>query len=435
MKTFDILRSALRNAFRSKLRTTLTVLAIVIGSFTLSLTNSIGAGINDFVRSSLASIGVDDVMTVTRTVEQQTLSSGPTEYDPNQITTGTTTGGQQSAPGMTAIALTEADLTTIAGIAGVERVEPTENVTLDYVQLGDGTRYQLTLAQFVPGMEVELAAGAQVDLDGAEPQLVIPENYVDALGFTSAADAVGQDVALALTDAAGTQVTTQAQVVGVAEPGLISAAGAVPNTALVSELYDLQQVGSPAGQEPSYASASVWFDVDAGEDATQALQDRLLDAGFTGTTLDDQLGSITSVIDAIILVLNGFAIIALIAASIGIINTLFMAVQERTREVGLMKAMGLSSAKVFALFSVEAVVIGMLGSVIGVLGAMGVGEVVSTVLADSILADLPGLTLILFEPATVAAVVLGIMAIAFLAGTLPALRAAKQDPIESLRYE
>ncbi len=159
-----------------------------------------------------------------------------------------------------------------------------------------------------------------------------------------------------------------------------------------------------------------------------------LDAGYTASTLEDQLGTITSVIDAIVLVLNGFAVIALVAAGIGIINTLFMAVQERTREVGLMKAMGLSSARVFSLFSIEAVVIGLVGSALGVLAAIGVGQVVGGISGD-LLANLPGLTLIAFEPVTVAAVVLGVMAIAFLAGTLPALRAARQDPISSLRYE
>jgi putative ABC transport system permease protein len=434
MKAQDIVRSALRNAFRSKLRTTLTVLAIVIGAFTLSLTNGIGAGINDFVRSTVASVGVDDVMTVTRTAEQQTPGSGPAEYDPHQIAGGGGPGGG-GVPGMAAVALTAEDIDAIEQIDGIERIEPAENVTLDYVQHGDGTRYQLALSQFVPGMEVELAAGEQVDMDADAPQLVIPDSYVEPLGFDDAGDAVGRSVVLALTDGSGAQVTTTVEIVGVAEPGLVSAAGAIPNGAAVSALYALQQVGVPEGQGATYASASVWFDVDAGEQVTEALKDRLSDAGFTGTTLEDQLGAITSVIDTIVLVLNGFAIIALLAASIGIINTLFMAVQERTREVGLMKAMGLSSARVFSLFSIEAVVIGFLGSVIGILLAMGVGQLVGAALSGSILADLPGLTLILFEPATVATVIIGVMAVAFLAGTLPALRAAKQDPISSLRYE
>ncbi len=435
MRAVDVVRTAFRNAFRSRLRTSLTVLAIFIGAFTLSLTNGIGAGINAFVTSTVAGVGVDDVMTVTRTTEQAALADGPARYDPDQLDPGaggTLPGGM---PGARAIALTEDDTETIAGIDGVLRVEPAQDVTVDYVQHGAGTRYQLTLSQVVPGMEVELAAGRQIDLEADQAQLVLPDGYVDPLGFADAQDAVGTDVTIAVTDTTGTQTTTGATIVGIAEPGLISGTGAIPNDALVATLHELQQAGAPEGTGATSASASVWFDADAEEEATAALKERLAAAGYTGTTLQDQLGTVTSVIDTVVLVLNGFAIIALLAASIGIINTLFMAVQERTREVGLMKAMGLSSATVFSLFSIEAVVIGFLGSALGVLGAVAVGQVAGAALSGSILADLPGLTLVLLEPLTVAGVVLGVMAIAFLAGTLPALRAARQDPISSLRYE
>jgi putative ABC transport system permease protein len=430
MKTGDIIRTAVRNSVRSKLRTTLTVLAITIGAFTLTLTNALGAGINAYVTDTVASVGVDDVMTVFHTPEdQQGLDSGPALYDPD----ATTVGGDGMLSGM--VALTGADLDAIAAVDGVLRVEPVTTVSVDYVQHADGDRFQLSLSTFRPGMHVELAAGEQVDLDAADPQIILPTSYVEPLGFADADAAVGTDVTVAVTDATGLQSSVTATVVGIAEPGIIGATGAVPNDALTTELADLAAVGLPAAMTDAHAAASVWFDPDAGTEATETLQSTLADAGFTAMTLDDQLGVITSVIDTIVLVLNGFAIIALIAASIGIINTLFMAVQERTREVGLMKAMGLSDSRVFSLFSVEAVVIGLFGSVIGVLAAMGVGSIIQSALASTVLADLPGLTLLAFEPATIAIVVVSVMVIAFLAGTLPALRAAKAHPIESLRYE
>lgn len=427
MKAVDVISSAFRNAFRSRLRTSLTVLAIFIGAFTLSLTNGLGTGINQYIDDTVASVGVEDVMTVTKASDQTATTDGPAEYDPNQIAV-------DGPPGTTITALTADDIDTIAGIDGVLRVEPVKSVATDYVQVDGGAKYQLSLAQFVPGMKVELAAGQQVDLDADDAQVVLPESYLEPLGLGTAADAVGQQVALAVTDATGTQVTTEATVVGVAEPGVISSGGAIPNDTLTQTLYDLQTTGAPASETTRYAQASVWFDAGAGEEEIQAFQDRLEAAGYTGSTLEEQLGTLTAVIDAIVLVLNGFAVIALIAAGIGIVNTLFMAVQERTREVGLMKAMGLSSPRVFALFSIEAVVIGLAGSALGVLAAIGVGQLVGSV-SGSLLADLPGLTLIAFDPVSVAVVVLSVMAIAFLAGTLPALRAARQDPISSLRYE
>lgn len=427
MKIADVVGTAFRNAFRSRLRTSLTVLAIFIGAFTLSLTNGLGTGVNRYLDDTVASVGVDDVMTVTKTNEDAPTDGGPTEYDPNQIEA-------DGPPGTTTTALTDDDIDTIADVDGVLSVDPTKSVLADYVQHDDGTKYQLAISQFVPGMEVELASGQQVDLDAADPELVLPESYVEPLGLGSDADAVGQTVTLAVTDGTGKQVTTDATVVGIAEPGVVTMSGAIPNDVLTETLYDLQTTGAPEAETARYAQASVSFDAAAGEEATTALQDRLEDAGYTGSTLEDQLGALTSVIDGIVLVLNGFAVIALIAAGIGIVNTLFMAVQERTREVGLMKAMGLSSGRVFSLFSIEAVVIGLIGSAVGVLGAIGVGQVVNSVAGD-LLVDLPGLTLVAFDPVSVATVVLGVMVIAFLAGTLPALRAARQDPISSLRYE
>ena len=149
----------------------------------------------------------------------------------------------------------------------------------------------------------------------------------------------------------------------------------------------------------------------------------------------DQIGTFQSVIDGIILVLNAFAVIALLAAGFGIINTLLMSVQERTREIGLMKAMGMSGGRIFALFSTEAVFIGFLGSAIGAGVAMLVGGIISQVLADGLLADLAGLQILTFTPGAIVTVLLLVMGIAFIAAVLPASRAARQSPIDSLRYE
>lgn len=152
-------------------------------------------------------------------------------------------------------------------------------------------------------------------------------------------------------------------------------------------------------------------------------------------TVEDQLGAVQGVINAVTWVLNGFALIALLAASFGIVNTLLMSVQERTREIGLMKALGMTSGKVFGLFSMEAVLIGVMGSVIGVGLGIGVGAGGNAALVEGPLSDVAGLTLFTVEPVSIAAIVILIIIIAFLAGTLPARRASKKNPILALRYE
>lgn len=430
MNTPDLVGTAVANTFRSKTRTILTVLAIFVGAFTLTLTSGLGTGINAYIDDTVSAVGSSDAMTVTKAGEDaRTPGAGPAEYDPDAVATG--------IPGMTVIALTPDDIDTLSEIDGVEDVHAARALSPDFIQWGDGTRLTANVGSLVPGQTTLLATGAQPDADASRFEVAIPDTYVDPLGFASAEDALGETVTIAVTDALRTQHLLEATVVGVTEESLASPMGAalLPNDALTDALFEAQSTGIPADEADRYTQATVWFSPDATDAEIEALKDRLADEGFTGTTVADQLGTITAVIDGIVLVLNAFAIIALLAASFGIVNTLLMSVQERTREIGLMKAMGMGSGRVFTLFSLEAVFLGFLGSAIGVGVAMIVGTALSGALSAGLLADLNGLTLIAFDPVSVATIILVVMGIAFLAGTLPAARAAKADPVESLRYE
>ena len=433
MRTPDLITSAIANTFRSKTRTILTILAIFVGAFTLTITNGLGTGINRYIDDTVGAIGASDVLTVTKpAADAATASDGPAEYDPDSIE-----GAQQGPPGTSATltALTPDDLTALGEIDGVLRAQATKSISVDYIQHSDGTRYVIGMGSFIPGQSIQLSEGTEPDQDSSELQVVIPESFVEPLGLDSARDAIGQTVTIAVSDAERTQHLVDATVTGISEETLTGGTNAVPNEALTDALFDAQNVGVPEDQQDRFAQASVWFDTNSSDQQITDLKDRISDAGYTSTTVADQLGTFKAVIDAIVLVLNAFAVIALLAASFGIVNTLLMSVQERTREIGLMKAMGMGSGKVFGLFSLEAIFIGFLGSAIGVGIGMLVGGAVSSALAGGLFADLAGLTLIAFDPLSVAVIILAIMGIAFLAGTLPALRAAKADPVESLRYE
>lgn len=214
------------------------------------------------------------------------------------------------------------------------------------------------------------------------------------------------------------------------------ASGAGANAAFVDVISQAQAVPGAAASWPlAVATLTEPTDGQSLSAEIDSVKAQLADNDLSGQTVADQLGVVQTVINGIIAVLSAFAVIALVAASFGIINTLMMSVQERTREIGLMKAMGLSNPRVFALFSLEAVVIGFLGSALGALVAIALGTGISAVASQALLSQLPGLTILLFEPANVVGVILGIMVIAFVSGVLPAARAARKNPIDALRYE
>ena len=430
MNIFAMARTAVRNSVRSVSRTTLTVIAIFIGAFTLTLTTAVGAGVNQYIDDTVAAIGSQGVLTVTKTVDD--VGDGPQAYDPEAVAAHGR--GEPGDPGSVE-AITPADLDELRAIEGVESAQAVLPITVDYVDTATVEPYEILVAGAAPGSETLLAAGSQLDHDADQFQIALPQSHVDALGFSGASDAIGQDVALAVTDATGAQTEVQATVVAVAEEGLASGTTATVNDALAADLYDRQTTGVPDDQADRWAQASVVFDTAATEESVTALRDDLSDAGYTSTTVEEQIGAFRTVIDVVVLILNAFAVIALLAAGFGIVNTLQMSVKERTREIGLMKAMGLSSGRVFSLFSLEAVFIGLLGSAIGAGVAIAAGTIANSVLAGNLLAGLPGLTITAFTATSVGTIILLVMGIAFLAGTIPALVAARQHPIDALRYE
>ncbi|TFD28945.1 ABC transporter permease [Cryobacterium cryoconiti] len=433
MKFIDIITSAIANSFRSKLRTGLTVVAIFIGAFTLTITSGIGTGVTSYINSQVSAIGAADVLTVSKADDAAAATDdGPAPYDPDKATAISL--GNGSRPGSTIQALTTADLDTIRATDGILSVDPSVQVTPEYIEYADSGKFELTVNAAATLTTADLAAGEQLDNESTADEILLPTNYLDTLGFSTPETAIGETVTIGITDFAGTAQQVPATVVGVQNETILGA-GAGLNQTLTDRLREVELSGTSVEAAQSYATATARFDLDATDAEITAIKDDLADQGYASQTVADQIGSFETVINVIIGVLNAFAVIALIAAGFGIINTLLMSVQERTREIGLMKAMGMNGGRVYALFSTEAVFIGFLGSALGALVAVGVGSLVSNILASTVFENLPGLQVVQFAPSSIAIIIGVVMLIAFLAGTLPARAAARQNPIDALRYE
>lgn len=432
MKNVDIIKDAAKNTGRSKVRTGLTVTAIVIGAFTLTLTNSVGTGISSYIDNQVGSLGNADVISVFKPAEEA-KSEGPTKYE---MKTPGSSQDNSTAMGLGIELLTESDIEKLEKLSNVQFVSPTIMANPDYIQGQNGEKFVFSPNPAVSVMTPDLKAGSGFTEEGSEKvsrEIIIPTSYVNALGYSSDEEIINKKVTIGVTDYALEQHNVEATVVGVQNKSLFGESVSLSEP-LTKELSEIQKTGLPE-IENSYVSAIVTMTPDLSEDGITQLKQNISDLGLKGQTIKDQLGTMQSVINGLIGVLNAFAVITLIAASFGIMNTLLMSVKERTREIGLMKAMGMPSSKIFSLFSLEAIIIGFLGSAIGVAGAMVVGTVASNILSTTILSDLEGLTISLFTFPDIATVILIVMGIAFLSGTIPAASAAKQNPIDALHYE
>jgi len=430
MKYRDIIRTANGNLRKSKLRTFLTITAVVIGAFTLTMTNGVGDGIKSYVNVQLGNVGAENSLFVAaRDQDKQTkeANNGLSEYNPDRQKVTEAVNGP---PG--SLYMTDKDVAKIQGIPGVTEVVKTYTINPDYMTTGD-KRFQTSIMQQIEGFNIDLEAGRLVNVDSAD-EITLPKSYLKPLGIPDdAQQALGKEVTFGFTSATGQTFEKTATIVGVQNASLVGSDGISASPNWVQSAYE-QQTGV-LGKEPLYVYLVARFDINASEADKAAIKERFSAAGYDALTIQDQIGVVNQILGAITMALNIFGAIALLAASFGIINTLFMAVQERTREIGLMKALGMSRGKIFFLFSLEAILIGFWGSVIGIVLANVAGRIINNIAADGFLKSFEGFELLAFPWQSTAGVIAIIVVISFLAGTLPARRASKKDPIESLRYE
>lgn len=434
MRLTDIIKRANHNLWRNRSRTILTTLAITVGSLTIMLTVGINAGVNGYIDKQVESTGGNDIIEV--------MPKGIADRMSSMMTLGATEVQEyQSNQGQSQqVSLTDRDLAGIKRLKGVKLAKLSDLLYPSYItrDRDEAKKYKLTVGPLAASsIKLDLAAGRSVRIDGSEAEAILPDRYLEPLGFSSAKQAIGQMVRVGVPHRLGGQIDeVKIRIVGVQNQSIVGFGRVFLNDAAGRLIRSAYLTGMPEALQSQHGL--IIIQVKPGYESKEKLaqiKQELTNMGYSSISEDDYISSIKLFFNAITVILTIFGVIALITASIGIVNTLLMSVQERTREIGLMKAMGLSSGRIFALFSLEAVSLGFWGGMLAAGLAVVIKQTVNPWAGRNFLSGLPGFNLIELNPLYVGAIVMIVMVVAFLAGTLPAKRATKQDPIQALRYE
>lgn len=436
MKALDIIKEANQSLLRNKLRSFLTILAIFIGSFVIILSTGINAGVNDFIDSEMNSTGGEGYLEIANKKAQEQMvemfSQDAQEYKEPQDASETD------------LYLSEDQIEKAKKIDGVKSFDAIKQASIEYVKLKDeDTKYKSNLNLLPRGdLNFSLVAGELPDSNTESYEIIINKDLADKLGYEDKLDdIIGKKLVIGvpnnlkcanpmLEKRSDCITEIEARIAGIQAPGIISMGGSRANVALWNKVNEINYDGAPKEYNKAFQATA-----DVEPEKIDQIKEEMDKIGLTAMSLEDEIGSIKTFFDAMLTVLKIFGGIALVAASIGIINTLLMSVQERTREIGLDKALGMSNGRVFANFALEAIFLGFWGSVFGIILSIIIGNVVNTVTHNTILASLPTFKLIIFRPQDLITITVIIMIIALIAGVLPARKASKKDPIDALRYE
>ena len=425
--TDSILRSS-RNLRQSRLRTALTMLAISVGAFALMLTLAAGEGARQFIDRLVTTNFNPKSIYVYKIGD---LEDNPFLRDdqPKEYQGPKATGGE---PGINTgqSLLQQSDLQALQKMDNVERVLPMLSLSVEYATAPGAKKYDAEVKSVEEGIRYETLAGT-IPAQLQEGQAILPEKLVGALGFQSSADAIGKQVTVQYSPGVeGIIAEQQYTIVAVAKKpkGLLGGAREIilPQT-VMQQVYESQH-----GHNNLTYVGAIAFAKDTSERAMGRLQFHMLAKKYNSLSAQDLAEQVTQAINIVQYIVGGFGIIALIVSVFGIVNTQFISVLERTRQIGLMKALGMSGAGVLRLFILEAVLIGLGGAAMGIFAAY-VTSIFINPLVESKL-QLGG-NLLIFAPWQVGGLVAALVIVAAIAGLLPAWKAARLHPIEALRTE
>ena len=486
MPFIDLLKLALRNLREAKLRATLTSMGVIVGVAVIVTMVSFGLGLQRNLLSRFKALDLFSEMTVfgksiavaagnlDRTSGGRRDRQGPrlpTDFTPTRI-------------------LDDAAIAEIAKLPGVAYVEPFIGFSVQCRANGKVFGHQVSGAS-VPNSSSrfgEFAAGQMISSATAD-ETVITEETVRIAGFASPAEAIGKTIEFLATadddkaksDAADEEPASFFGLPLGGDEGDQAKTGVVAARTfrVVGVLKDPQRDGRPGPSRGLMPTADIYIPVPAarqwwlehqGEQARVIMalarqngvigadespgyfsalvrvndpvvlpevRKRLKELGLGSFSIVDQLDQIRTVFLIINSVLGLLGGISLLVASFGIANTMIMSILERTREIGIMKAIGAEDREIKLIFFFEAAVIGLTGGVMGSLAAWGIDGIANR-LAYRFLLKPQGASFVDFfwlPPYLWMGAIVFALSVSILAALYPAARAARIDPVRALRHD
>jgi len=438
MKLLDLISIIFANLGRRKGRVALTAVGVVIGTAAVVLLVSLGIGLQRSATSSLW--GISDLKRID-------VYPGYVEGGPMEIQVGGPGGSQ---PGVTLI--TPKTIEEISAMPGVETVTPRQGFFQSAV-LKSG---RLENYPWIQGMDVEDLAIFEYPLQAGTTQLARGTAVIGGWAATqfwdprqrpgqdppSPPDILDQQLRLVLTKWAedGTMIN---KTVNLRIVGILAEARAEQDSVLFVHLDDVTAWNEWAtGKRVNYTRDGYNQLVVRAESPETVVQiaDQISAMGYQAWTPQSTVEGINSFFIVLQIVFGGIGAISLLVAAIGIANTMTMAILERTREIGLMKAIGATNRDVLSIFLGESAGIGFFGGLGGVL----IGWAGSQVIGILSTTMTPGAGGFIGAPTTLAThtpiwllwfALLFATLIGLISGLYPSLRAATLVPVNALKYE
>jgi putative ABC transport system permease protein len=392
-----MIRLALSRLSTSRLRAFLTMLGVIIGVGSIVALVSVAEGATSGITSSIQGLGTNLLL----------------------VTPGSTSSGFTRGAAGSATTLTIQDALAMTSVAGVSAVEPevsTQKVVIAGIKNAT-TSVVGTTASYPEVRSFTIWEGAffnQAAVDEGLRNAVIGSTTADNLGLDGTS--IGQTITIG---------GIPFRLVGILQPKGSSDDQVLIPMATARHYFvggtTVRTVGVSVTSSDQIAATQSLL--------TVLLQQRHGTNGtnddFTITSQSQLLSTFSSITGLLTVLLGGIASISLLVGGIGIMNIMLVSVRERTREIGIRKAVGARSADILFQFLVEALVLSLLGGVIGI--AVGL-------LSSALIGKIAGWGFI-FNPITLVVAVGFSLIVGVVFGVWPARAAARLDPITSLRYE